>query len=233
MSTPYKNITHKVIPGGWVKLLDNMGTDLDIVNSARISFEVTHEQLEEGDDKLIHFLLKNRHGTPFEAVEFHFQVRAPITVVREWQRHRIASYNEISGRYVKMKKDNYIPEAKAIRVQKGKPGAYHYEPVNDMNVETLVQNVFDKTYEFCYAQYEFLLSQGIAKELARNLLNLGLYTEFRFKTNARSLMNFLSLRNADNAMYEIRKYADMIERIFKEVLPITHEAFVKYGRQAP
>lgn len=223
----------EVIPGGWVKLLRSSGDDLDIVNSARISFNKWHDQMEPGDDKLIDFLLRNRHGTPFEMVEFWFQVRAPITTIREWHRHRIASYNEISGRYIKMAPDSYVPAPEAVRVQKGKPGNYTFEPVQDANIEHGVVNIFDRVYSYCYNAYEDLLAMGVAKELARNVLNLGLFSEFRFKTNARSLMNFLSLRNAPNAMYEIRQYAEAMEEDFKAVLPVTYESFIKNGRVAP
>jgi thymidylate synthase (FAD) len=221
-----------MIPGGWVKLIDKMGSDLDVVNSARISYKNQHIMFEPGDDKLIGFLMKHRHGTPFEAVEFHFQVRAPISVVREWQRHRIASYNEVSGRYVKMELDSYMPARKNIRSQVGKPGHYKFIPC-EPNIKLHVETIFKETYDLCYRAYETMLEMGVAKELARNVLNLGLFTEFRFKTNARSLMNFLELRNAPNAMFEIQEYARAIEEDFKTILPITHQAFLDNGRKAP
>lgn len=223
----------EVIPGGWISLLWSAGSDLEVVNSARISFDKWHDTIEEGDDNLIDFLMRNRHGTPFEMIEFCFQVRAPITVIREWQRHRIASYNEMSGRYVEMQNDCYLPDHKAIRIQKGKPGNYHFEPVNETTTELEVKILMAEAYKVSYDIYQELLNRGIAKELARNVLPLGLFSEFRFKTNARSLMNFISLRNAENAMLEIRKYAEAIEEDFKEVAPITYEAFVKHGRKSP
>ncbi len=220
------------INGGWVELLGSFGTDLDIVNSARISFNKKHEKLEDGDDKLIHFLLKNRHGTPFEIPVFRFQVRAPLTVFREWQRHRISSFNEISGRYVEMQLDSYLPAPEQIRKQVGKPGNYRYEPIlgSDNNIATaILHHSFNQSYK----SYKDLLALGVAKEVARGVLPQNLFSEMIYQANARSLMNFMSLRSAENAMYEIRQYSLAIEEMFKEVLPITYEAFVKFGRVSP
>lgn len=223
---------HEVIPNGWVQLIGSMGSDLDIVNSARISYNKQHKELSKGDPKLIEYLMKHRHGTPFEAVEFHFQVKAPIFVVREWHRHRIASYNEVSGRYTELNCEAYLPAGRAIREQIGKPGAYTYQSV-DHNRYHNSRKLIEDTYNTCFKAYNELLEMGIAKEIARIILPVGLFTEFRFKTNARSLMNFLSLRNALNAMLEIRLYAEAIEEDFKAILPHTHAAFIENGRQAP
>lgn len=223
----------ETIPGGWVALLNTMGDDLDIVNAARISFNKSHTELEEGDAQLIDFLLRNRHGTPFEMVDFMFQVRCPLTVAREWFRHRIASYNEVSGRYVVQENDNYIPNPENVRTQKGKPGRYYFEPIDDPErIRETIQTI-EHCYNVCYNSYDRLLSIGVAKELARNVLPQGMFTEFRFKTNARSLMNFLSLRNAENAMWEIRQYAIAMEDMLQATLPATHASFVKHGRMAP
>ena len=208
------------------------GSDLDIVNSARISFNKKHEEMEEGDDKLIHFLLKNKHGTPFEIPVFRFQVRAPLTVFREWQRHRISSFNEVSGRYVKMDLESYVPLPSAIREQKGKPGAYVFEPMEFRKAEEVISHMI-QCFNNSYNCYEMLLEMGVAKEVARGVLPQNLMSEMIYQVNARSLMNFLALRNADNAMHEIRQYAIAMEDSFKEILPVTYEAFVKYGRVAP
>jgi thymidylate synthase (FAD) len=216
-----------------VALLDYMGEDLEVVNSARISFAKCHEAMELGDEKLIHWLMKKRHGTPFEAVEFSFHVKAPIFVFREWQRHRISSFNEVSGRYVELERRAYMPKKEHIRHQVGKPGAYKYEPVDNVNTEQFVNGILTKAYETCYAAYDDLLALGIAKELARTVLPVGQYSEMRYKTNARSLMNFISLRTAPDALLEIRLLAECVELAFKEILPITWAAFVKNGRVAP
>ena len=222
-----------VIPGGFVRLLGVMGTDLDIVNDARQSYDVEHKELTESDTGLLSFLVKHRHGTPFEGVEFKFQIQAPLPVAREWQRHRNASYNEVSGRYVKQTLGFYVPDREAIRTQVGKPGSYYYIPIEDEKVQEKVALLFNKSYNRSYEDYETALRLGVAKELARNLLPQGMITKFMYKTNARSLMNFLSLRNDERAMYEIRKYAEVLEKIFEFHLPLTHSSFVSNGRIAP
>jgi len=221
-----------VLDRGAVRLVDRYGDDLRIVNFARASFGKEKTSLEDGDAKLIHFLMRNRHGSPFEAVDFTFHVKAPLCVVREWQRHRIASYNELSGRYVELEPEFYVPELPAVRTQVGKPGAYSYRQM-DEEAALRVRIQMMEAYERAYEQYQTLLTGGVAKELARNVLPLGLYTQFYFKTNARALMNFLSLRNANNAMYEIQQYAQAIEQIFEKETPITYEAFIRNGRVAP
>ncbi len=223
----------EVIPDGYVKFLSAMGTDLDIVNDARQSYDVEHKELTEDDEGLLGFLMQHKHGTPFEGAEFKFQIKAPLPVAREWMRHRFASYNEISGRYVKQTLGFYQPDRKAVREQVGTPGDYHYTTIEDENIQQLVAQMFEDSYNASYANYEQLLEFGVAKELARNVLAQGMFTKFMYKTNARSLMNFLSLRNDGRAMYEIRKYAEAIEKIFAEQLPLTHKAFVNNGRIAP
>lgn len=222
-----------IIPGGWLKLIGVMGTDLDIVNDARQSYDVEHKELSEDDAGLINFLCKHRHGTPFEGVEFKFQIQAPLTVAREAMRHRNSSFNEVSGRYVKQSLGFYEPSEEAIRTQVGKPGAYRYEQIKDKKIQERVAQLIKNSYNRSYEDYEELLSLGVAKELARNVLSQGMFTKFSYKANARSIMNFISLRNAPNAMYEIRMYAAAIEKVFEFHLPLTHAAFVANGRIAP
>ena len=223
----------EVLPGGFIRVLGVMGTDLDIVNDARQSYDIEHKELSEDDEGLLNFLVRERHGTPFEGAEFKFQIQAPLPVAREWMRHRFASYNEVSGRYVKQSLGFYEPDSGAIRTQVGKPGHYKYVPIEDEKVQEKVALLFNKSYNRSYRDYEELLSLGVAKELARNVLSQGMFTKFMYKTNARSLMNFLSLRNHERAMYEIRKYAEALEKVFAFHLPLTHKAFVENGRVQP
>lgn len=223
----------EVLPGGFIRVLGVMGTDLDIVNDARQSYDIEHKELTEDDEGLINFLVKHRHGTPFEGAEFKFQIQAPLPVAREWMRHRYASYNEVSGRYVKQSLGFYKPDSDAIRTQVGKPGAYKYVPIEDEKVQEKVAYLFNNSYNRGYEDYEDLLALGVAKELARNVLPQGMFTKFMYKTNARGLMNFMSLRNDERAMYEIREYAKAIEKVFAFHLPLTHNAFVSNGRVQP
>ena len=176
--------------------------------------------------------MRERHGTPFEHNSFRFHIRTPIFVAREWFRHRISSFNEESARYHKLEGDFYIPSPTAVRTQVGKPGSYSSEPM-DAVVAGEAIDTFKRIYELLYNEYLSLIESGVAKELARAILPFGVYTQFYWTVNARSLMNFLSLRNADAAQYEIRTYAEAVERLFATKMPKTHRCFVDFGRSGP
>jgi thymidylate synthase (FAD) len=170
--------------------------------------------------------------TPFEHNSFRFHIRTPIFVAREWFRHRMSSFNEESGRYHKLESDFYVPEPENVRTQVGKPGAYYFEQVEDEVAKDTIET-FNRVYDETYSQYQRLIEKGVAKEVARSLLPLGVYTQFYWTLNARSLMNFISLRNEDSAQYEIRMYAEAVERLFAARMPVTHSCFVEFGRKAP
>jgi thymidylate synthase (FAD) len=153
--------------------------------------------------------MRNEHGSPFEHVIFQFRVRAPLYVVQQWERHRIASYNEESGRYIELRTDFAIPL-----------GAEHV-------------GVYQQTYDLCAATYQWLLDHGETKESARAVLPLALYKEFYVTMNARALMNFLHLRNDDHAQDDIRAYAAAMEEMFSTFLAFTGESFNRYNRKVP
>jgi thymidylate synthase (FAD) len=176
--------------------------------------------------------MRERHGTPFEHNFFRFHIKAPLFVTREWQRHRVGSFNERSGRYSELPDEFYVPAAGDVRTQVGKPGAYTFEPLPDDAAEAVREGIA-ASYAESYRQYQALLDDGIAKEVARTVLPVGLYTEFYWSLNARSLMNFLSLRNAETAQREIRLFAAAVEAHFAEAMPVTHASFVAQGRTAP
>ena len=221
-----------VLDHGFVRLDEAMADDLSVVNGARVSFARHKAEMDDSDAGLIRFLMRERHGTPFEHNAFRFHIRAPIFVAREWFRHRVSSFNEFSMRYAKATDDFYVPEPEDVRTQVGKPGAYSFEPVSDEVAETTREEL-QQVYATAYATYERLVELGVARELARAVLPVGAYTEFYWTVNARALMNFLSLRNSENAQREIRRYAEACERFFAERMPITYEAFVASGRVAP
>ena len=221
-----------VLDHGFVRLDDAMATDLSVVNAARVSFARRKEQMDESDEGLVRFLMRDRHGTPFEHNAFRFHIRAPIFVAREWFRHRVGSFNEFSMRYARATDEFYVPEADDVRSQVGKPGAYSFEPVAP-EVAEQTREELQSVYEHAYATYERLVEQGVARELARAALPVGAYTEFFWTVNARALMNFLSLRNAETAQREIRRYAEACERFFEQQMPVTYAAFVASGRVAP
>jgi thymidylate synthase (FAD) len=224
--------TIRVLDHGFVRLDDVMASDLSVVNGARVSFARHKSEMDDSDAGLIRFLMRERHGTPFEHNAFRFHVRCPIFVAREWFRHRFSSFNEFSMRYARASDDFYVPEADDVRTQVGKPGAYSFEPV-DPDVAEQTREELQSVYETAFAAYERLVELGVARELARAALPVGAYTEFYWTVNARSLMNFLSLRAAEAAQREIRRYAEACERFFAERMPVTHEAFVASGRVAP
>jgi len=171
-------------------------------------------------------------NTPFEHNAFRFHVRAPLFVAREWFRHRVGSFNEFSMRYAKASDEFYVPAAEDVRSQVGKPGAYSFEPVEPELAEQTREEL-QAVYDAAYETYNRLVEQGVARELARLVMPMGAYTEFYWTVNARSLMNFVSLRAAETAQREIRRYAEACERFLAEEMPVTHSAFVDNGRVAP
>jgi thymidylate synthase (FAD) len=224
--------TIPVLDHGFVRLDDAMASDLSVANAARVSFARRKDELDDSDAALIRFLMRERHGTPFEHNAFRFHVRCPIFVAREWFRHRVGSFNEFSMRYAKASDDFYVPEPDDVRTQVGKPGSYTFEPVADELAERTREEL-QAVYEHAFATYERLVEDGVAREVARAVLPVGAYTEFYWTVNARSLMNFVSLRAAETAQREIRRYAVAVERFLEERMPITHAAFVANDRTAP
>ena len=180
-----------VLDHGFVRLDGAMADDLSVVNLARVSFGRRVTELADADAGLIRFLMRERHGAPFEHNSFRFHIRCPIFVAREWFRHRVGSFNEFSMRYARATDDFYVPEPDDVRTQVGKPGAYSFEPVDPELAETTREEL-RAVYETAYATYERLVEQGVARELARSVLPVGAYTEFYWTVNARALMNFVS-----------------------------------------
>jgi thymidylate synthase (FAD) len=221
-----------VLDHGFVRLDDAMADDLSVVNGARVSFARRRDEMEEADEGLIRFLMRERHGTPFEHNSFRFHVRCPIFVAREWFRHRVGSFNEFSMRYARASDEFYVPEAQDVRSQVGKPGSYSFEPVSDELAEETRERLRE-VYETAYRTYEELVEAGVAREVARAVLPVGAYTEFYWTVNARSLMNFVSLRNSETAQREIRRYAEACERFLEQKMPVTYAAFVANDRTAP
>jgi thymidylate synthase (FAD) len=221
-----------VLDHGFVRLDAAMADDLSVVNAARVSFARRRFDMDDSDVGLVKFLMRDRHGTPFEHNAFRFHIRTPIFVAREWFRHRVGSFNEFSMRYARATDEFYVPAADDVRSQVGKPGAYSFEPVEPELAEH-TRAELQKVYATAYATYEALVEAGVARELARAVLPVGAYTEFYWTVNARSLMNFLSLRAAETAQREIRRYAEACEQLFATQMPVTHAAFVANERRAP
>src|SRR5881397_2891042 len=224
--------SYPVLDHGFVRLDGAMADDLSVANAARVSFARRKDVLDDADEGLIRFLMRERHGTPFEHNSFRFHVRCPIFVAREWFRHRVGSFNEFSMRYARATDDFYVPEPDDVRSQVGKPGSYSFEAVEPELAER-VRDELREVYEAAYSTYERLVEAGVARELARSVLPVGAYTQFYWTVNARALMNFLPLRNSEFAQREIRRYAEAVETFLAEKMPVTYDAFVKAGRVAP
>jgi thymidylate synthase (FAD) len=220
-----------------VDLINSMASDEAVVMAARVSTGTTPNM--EKDAGLINYLMRDRHGSPFEHNAFTFFIEAPIFVFREFMRHRIASYNEESGRYKELYPVFYVPNEDRKLVQVGKPGAYTFEDGDQIQRDAVDSSVFITT-EAAYSQYQEMLDAGVAREVARIVLPLNIYSSMYVTMNARSLMNFLSLRTAREGTHfpsfpqrEIEMVAEKMEEFFAEKMPITYETFNKNGRVAP
>lgn len=221
-----------------VELVNSMASDTAVAMAARVSTGASNEDTSK-DAGLINYLMRDRHGSPFEHNAFTFFIEAPIFVFREFMRHRIASYNEESGRYKELSPVFYTPDADRKLVQVGKPGAYTFEDGDQEQYEA-VDNAIFVASEDAYARYQDMLDEGIAREIARMVLPLNIYSSMYVTMNARSLMNFLSLRTTREGTHfpsfpqrEIEMVAEKMEEFFAEKMPITYETFNKNGRVAP
>lgn len=217
---------------GFVRLDDAMADDLSVVNSARVSFAKSSDSLDDSGVGLINFLMRERHGTPFEHNSFRFHVKCPIFVAREWFRHRIGSFNEFSARYSMVEDEFFQPNPWDVRTQVGKPGSYRFEQVSEEQANMTISEI-RKVNEYAYSTYEKLVEDGIAKELARVVLPVSMYTQFYWTVNARSIMNFLSLRTHETAQMDIRGYAKTVEGHFAKCMPVTYKAWVENGKVCP
>jgi thymidylate synthase (FAD) len=227
-----------------VELVRSSAQDADVLFAARVSTK-GESSLEDVDADasrstgLINYLMRDRHGSPFEHNSMTFYVQAPIFVFREFMRHRIASYNEESGRYRELRPVFYVPGPERRLVQQGKPGAYEFVEGSAEQHE-LVGRETRAVCEAAYASYQRMLEAGVAREVARIVLPVTIYSSMYVTLNARSLMNFLSLRTKrDDAHFpsfpqrEIEMCAEQMEQAWAALMPLTHAAFEKNGRVAP
>jgi thymidylate synthase (FAD) len=227
-----------------VELVKHAASDADVIWAARVSTkgEQSLADIDAAPERsagLINFLMRDRHGTPFEHSSMTFYVRAPIFVFREFMRHRTFSYNEESGRYRQLDPVFYVPGPDRKLVQTGKPGAYEFSAGSPEQHE-LAREATQASCRQAYAAYLEMLDAGIAREVARTVLPVGLYSSMYATCNARALMNFLSLRvqDADAAFpsfpqREIEMVAEQMEAIWASLMPLTHAAFERNGRVCP
>jgi thymidylate synthase (FAD) len=227
-----------------VELVKSSASDADVIWAARVSTAGDKSLEDVGADAsksegLINYLARERHGSPFEHTSMTFFISAPIFVFREFMRHRIASYNEESGRYRELRPVFYVPSKDRKLVQIGKPGAYSFIE-GTAEQHQLTVDAIKQTCTLAYENYQKLLTAGVAREVARAVLPVTLYSSMYVTMNARALMNFLSLRTAREGSHfpsypqrEIEMVAEKMEAEFAKLMPITYGAFQKSGRIAP
>jgi thymidylate synthase (FAD) len=217
----------KCLDKGFVRLVDVMGDDSSIVQAARVSYGKGTKTVHE-DRGLIRYLMRHKHTTPFEMVEFKFHVKLPIFVARQWIRHRTANVNEYSGRYSEMKDEFYLPSTEQIRTQSiiNKQGRAD-EKLPSEHVEQILQST-EAHYDASFELYQSLLEKGLTRELSRMVLPVSNYTEWYWKIDLHNLFHFLKLRLDAHAQYEIRVYAEAMAELVKEIVPLAWEAYEHY-----
>jgi thymidylate synthase (FAD) len=214
-----------------------MASDQAVTMAARVSTGASENP--EKDAGLINYLMRDRHGSPFEHNAFTFYIEAPILVFREFMRHRIASYNEESGRYKELSPVFYVPDENRKLVQVGKPGAYTFQSGTREQYQETHEAITESSVQ-SYQYYQQMLDAGVAREVARAVLPVNIYSSMYVTMNARALMNFLSLRTMREGTHfpsfpqrEIEMVAEKMECHFAEKMPITYDSFNKNGRVAP
>ena len=228
----------EVLDHGFVRVIDYMGDDSSVVQSARVSYGKGTKKISN-DKGLIKYLMRHRHSTPFEMCEIEFHIKLPIFIARQWIRHRTANVNEYSARYSILDKEFYIPSAENLAAQSQINNQGRGDALTDDEASNVIQ-ILKNDAEQTYANYETLLNEnssggvldegksGIARELARMNLTLNTYTQWYWKIDLNNLLHFLALRADDHAQYEIRVYADVMLDLVKKWVPLTYEAFEDY-----
>ena len=240
-SPELEEILYEVVPvldHGFVRVVDYMGDDTSIVQSARVSYGKGTKKVST-DSGLIKYLMRHRHSTPFEMCEIKYHVKLPIFVARQWIRHRTANVNEYSARYSILDKEFYLPTKENLAAQSKNNRQGRGDLINGKQADDILK-ILKEDAEKSYNNYETMLNErydgtiinenqkGLARELARMNLTLNTYTQWYWKTDLLNLLNFLSLRADDHSQYEIRAYADVMIDSLKRWVPITYEAFMDY-----
>lgn len=215
----------KVLDHGHVRLFEHMGNDLSIVRNARVSYDAEWRTGEdEGkDEKLIHYLMKHRHTSPFEAVTFTFDIKCPLFVARQWHRHRTWSYNEVSARYAELPEEFYVPKPEHITTQSTSNKQMRTDEQHpNAGAWAKLMHTHNAT---AFLHYRSMLADGVPRELARTVLPLATYTHFFATVDLHNLFHFLRLRLHPHAQYEIRVYAEALLELIRPVVPVAVGAF--------
>ncbi len=218
----------KLLDHGYIRLVDHMGSDLSVVRSARVSYDAEWRAGEdEGKDaKLIHYLMKNRHTSPFESVNFTFEVKAPIFVFRQWHRHRTWAFNEISARYAELPEEFYVPDLDKVTTQSVNNKQQRTD--NALEAAGACREIIKVACREAFADYKRLLEFGCPRELARGVLPVNTYSKMFATIDLHNLLGFLRLRDHSHAQYEIQVYARAMMDLIRPIVPVTVEAFEAY-----
>lgn len=220
----------ELLDHGFVRLIDSMGDDLSIVRAARVSYNAAWRAGEDhaSDDRLIRYLWRNHHTTPFEAVMLKFEVKAPIFVFRQWHRHRTWSFNELSARYRELPEEYYTPDPAMVGIQSASSKQARDISAIDLESLSLRKNETQSVREHCenaFILYRGLISNGWPRELARSVLPVCTYSHMFATVNLLNLMRFLTLRCDSHAQYEIRVYADAMRDLARLIAPVAISAW--------
>lgn len=217
-----------VLDKGYVRLIEVWGSDREIVRSARVSYDGdTVPRTADEDRKLLNYLYRNQHATPFEMAGMRFEVKLPIFVARQWMRHRTLSYNEVSARYTELPDEYYVPESWRMQDTKNKQGSV---PSPELDAKGLSAAYSDMCHA-SFTAYKLLLDAGVAREMARMVLPVSTYTRMIVGAKVRNLLHFLSLRDDAHAQMEIREYAEVLTAMLKDHFPWTYNAYRRYKFQ--
>lgn len=215
-----------VLDHGFVRLVDHMGDDMAVVRSARVSYDA-EPRGDGSDEKLINYLYRNRHTSPFEAVSFTFEVKAPIFVFRQWHRHRTWSYNEVSARYTALPDEFYVPEVAQITTQHSSNKQMRTEDQNEQAVN--IQQAMARIGKEAHSIYNALMALDCPRELARSVLPVSTYSRMFASVDLHNLFHFLRLRLHEHSQYEIRVYAQAMLELIEPIVPVSVAAFKEYG----
>ena len=218
----------KVLDGqGWVGLIDHLGSEISIVNAARVSFGKLREEMDDRDHVLLEYLIDNRHTSPLEHVVFTFSIHCPLFVRGQWHRHRTWSYNEISRRYTEINMEFYTPPKLRIQAENNRQASLADPNFDDSALRKKISDHNQASLDL----YEELLEDGVCREQARGVLPQNMMVTYWGTVNLSNLLHFLELRDSEHAQWEIREYAIAIKKLIKPIIPSVAEYYRKQGQE--
>jgi thymidylate synthase (FAD) len=218
-----KGTTVNVLDHGYVRYIDHMGSDERICEAARISYKSPSKGKEQ-DQKLINYLWKNKHTSPFEMIKLTVNIKLPIFVMRQYVRHRMQNLNEVSARYTELPNEFYIPTVWRKQDEKNKQSSVF---ANELDHKSFTY-VLEASCKSAYQTYQYLLEKGVAREMARMVLPLNIYTEIYACWDMKNLLHFITLRDDSHAQQEIQEYGKVVKAMCKELFPMTMNAYERY-----